>query len=115
MEELTRQEAIERIKELIEQVDEDSLEDILNDIFEKMYIDNWVKLTDKPRPTFEMQKEELLEEARSLIDIPNRPDYLTTRFDDIYKKLEDFAEQELPEEASYLEIQALVDSWISGV
>lgn len=115
MEELTRQEAIERIKELIEHLDADSIEHVLNEIFEEMDTDNWVKITDKSRFPFEMQKEELIQEAKSLIDMPNRPDYLTKRFDNIYRKLEDFAADELPEEASMAEVEALVDSWISGV
>ncbi|GEM_PF-6357899 len=114
MPDLTRQQALQEIQKLLEQQDDYLIEFILNRIYEKLEIDDYVNITDTLQdPTeFRYDKQKLIQEAIRLLEMPDKPEYLVSRFKAVYMLLEDLAELELSEEASYEEIDALVDSWI---
>jgi uncharacterized protein YpuA (DUF1002 family) len=56
---------------------------------------------------------EIVEEIRSLIDLPNRPGFQERRLNELIARL-DFKVEEQNPEADDAEIQRIVDSWIVG-
>lgn len=115
MQDLTREQAIQKIQEILSEESGDKIEDILNQIYEFTGRNEWVRIVDLPSDIYSLTKEQLIEEARTLIATPEKPQYLVERFNDIYTQLQDIAEQELPEDnIDEYATATVVDQWISG-
>jgi hypothetical protein len=113
MSNLTRQEALEQVQELLSQEDDSTIEYILDRIYDRIGIDDIATITDSLPLIDITNKESLIQEAIRLVNTPEKPKYLVERFNEIYTALIDIAEQELPEDSSELDAEAIVDSWLS--
>lgn len=114
---ITREEAVKSIITFLEQADStiisQLLEKLLNEYGSEEERDDVVVITDEPRLLYEMDIPEIVEEIRSLIDLPNRPGFQERRLNELIARL-DFKVEEQNPEADDAEIQRIVDSWIVG-
>lgn len=114
----TREDLINRIIDHLKHMDYDALEHIAGEMFDDAF-----NISDKPMDIYDMDKEELVHEAKKLNAMKDQAsgqmyDYQKERFKEIYRKLEDIAEEELMDERGDEElvlthdITGRVDTWI---
>ncbi len=112
---ITREEALAKIQEMLANQDNDFIETILENLYKSKGIEEVIMIENTLKDPYSMTKEELIEEARILIDEPNKQDFLLERYNTVYTLLKDIAVDELQEDADVEQIEVLVDSWIVGV